>query len=396
MSAIITLTTDFGAGSPYVAAMKGVMLGINPAVRLVDLSHEVGPQDVRHGAVLLAETTTWFPAGTIHVAVVDPGVGTARRLLYARIGDQHYLAPDNGLLSLLAKRRRPVRIVELTNSEYWLPAVSNTFHGRDIFAPVAGQLSLGLEPERLGPIVADLNMLDWPEPQLGDHRIDGAVRWTDRFGNLITNIPSSMLAAAESPSGLKISCFGKQIHGTISSYGDAQAGELTALIGSSGFLEIAVVNGSAAQIAECLRRCAGGRRVVTAMPSHDELRRWDREHVWHAFTQMAEYEPFVIERAHGCTLVDIDGREYLDGTSSLWCNLHGHRHPQLDQALREQLDRVAHVTNLGMSNPTTIELGQAAGRNRAGWAESRVFLRRRRDGGRSRAQNGVPILAATP
>ena len=139
MTSIITLTTDFGAGSPYVAAMKGVMLGINPAVRLVDLSHEVGPQDVNYGAVLLAETTTWFPAGTIHVAVVDPGVGTARRLLYARIGDQHYLAPDNGLLSLLAKRLRPARIVELTNNEYWLPAVSNTFHGRDIFAPVAGQ-----------------------------------------------------------------------------------------------------------------------------------------------------------------------------------------------------------------------------------------------------------------
>jgi len=248
MTSIITLTTDFGAGSPYVAAMKGVMLSINPLVRLVDLSHEVAPQDVSYGAVFLAETTTWFPAGTIHVAVVDPGVGTNRRLLYARIGDQHYLAPDNGLLSLLAKRLRPVRIVELTNSEYWLPAVSNTFHGRDIFAPVAGQLSLGLELERLGPIVADLNMLDWPEPQLGDHRIDGAVRWTDRFGNLITNIPSSMLAAAASPSGLKISCFGKQIHGTISSYGARQAGELTALIGSSGFLEIAVVNGSAVKL----------------------------------------------------------------------------------------------------------------------------------------------------
>ena len=125
------------------------------------------PQDVAHGAVLLAETTTWFPAGTIHVAVVDPGVGTVRRLLYARIGDQQYLAPDNGLLSLLAKRTRPVRIVELANSEYWLPAVSNTFHGRDILAPVAGQLSLGLEPERLGPIVSELKMLDWPEPKAG-------------------------------------------------------------------------------------------------------------------------------------------------------------------------------------------------------------------------------------
>ena len=147
-----------------------------------------------------------------------------------------------------SRRRHRQAIVEFTNSEYWLPAVSNTFHGRDIFAPVAGQLSLGLEPERLGPIVADLNMLDWPEPQLGDHRIDGAVRWADRFGNLITNIPSTMLAAAELSGGLKISCFGKQIHGTISSYGVRQAGELTALVGSSSFLEIAVVHGSAAKL----------------------------------------------------------------------------------------------------------------------------------------------------
>jgi S-adenosyl-L-methionine hydrolase (adenosine-forming) len=248
MTAIITLTTDFGAGSPYVAAMKGVMLGINPALRLIDLSHEVSPQDVTHGAVLLAETTTWFPAGTTHVAVVDPGVGTARRLLYARIGDQQYLAPDNGLLSLLAKRTRPVRMVELANSEYWLPAVSNTFHGRDILAPVAGQLSLGLEPERLGPIVSDLKMLDWPDPKAGDHRIDGAVRWIDHFGNLITNIPASMLAATEDSPSVRISCGGMQINGTIKSYGARQPGELTALIGSSGFLEIAAVNGSAANM----------------------------------------------------------------------------------------------------------------------------------------------------
>src|SRR5262249_10678907 len=130
MSAIITLTTDFSAGSPYVAAMKGVILGINASVRIVDISHEVLPQNIQHGAVLLAEATTWFPAGSIHVAVVDPGVGTLRRLIYARIGDAQYIAPDNGLLSLLAKRQKPSRIVDLTNSEVWLPDVSHTFHGR--------------------------------------------------------------------------------------------------------------------------------------------------------------------------------------------------------------------------------------------------------------------------
>src|SRR5690349_6780622 len=113
MTSIITLTTDFGAGSPYVAEMKGVILGINPTVRLVDITHEIFPQDIRQGAILLTEATPWFPAETIHVAVVDPGVGTSRRLVYARIGDQQYLVPDNGLLSLLAKRNRPGRIVEL-------------------------------------------------------------------------------------------------------------------------------------------------------------------------------------------------------------------------------------------------------------------------------------------
>src|SRR5262245_50189044 len=194
MASMITLTTDFGTGSPYVAAMKGVMLGINPEARFVDISHDVGAQDVRYGAVLLAESTIWFPEGTTDVAVVDPGVGTERRLIYARIGDQHYLAPDNGLLSLLAKRSRPTRLIELGNAEYWMPEVSHTFHGRDILAPVAAQLSLGLEPERLGPALAQIRTLDWQEPIVTANRIEGAVRWIDRFGNLITNVTASMLA----------------------------------------------------------------------------------------------------------------------------------------------------------------------------------------------------------
>ncbi|HTQ38740.1 MAG TPA: SAM-dependent chlorinase/fluorinase [Pirellulales bacterium] len=246
MSAIITLTTDFGSGSPYVAAMKGVMLGIHPAVRLVDISHEVGPQDVRHGAVVLAEATPWFPAGAIHVGVIDPGVGTARKLIYARIGDQQYLAPDNGLLSLLAQRHKPARIVELANAEIWLPEVSRTFHGRDILAPVAAQLSLGLESERLGPALHELLMLDWPEPRRSGNRVDGTVRWIDRFGNLITNIGAAQLGDAEKMPAVRIQCAGREIAGLAQVYSERKPGELTALIGSSGYLEIAVVNGSAA------------------------------------------------------------------------------------------------------------------------------------------------------
>ena len=148
---IITLTTDFGTGSPYVAAMKGVILSINPAATIVDISHAVPAQDIARGALVLEDTTPWFPADTIHVAVVDPGVGTQRSILYARIGPQQYIAPDNGLLGRLMARTRPSLVLRLTEREYWLPEVSHTFHGRDIMAPVAARLSLGLDPRRLGP-----------------------------------------------------------------------------------------------------------------------------------------------------------------------------------------------------------------------------------------------------
>jgi S-adenosyl-L-methionine hydrolase (adenosine-forming) len=245
MASIITITTDFGSGSSYVAAMKGVILAINPAIRLVDISHEIGPQDVRHGAIVLAEATPWFPAETIHIAVVDPGVGTSRRLVYARVGDQQYLAPDNGLLSLLIKRNRPSRIIELANSEHWLPAVSNTFHGRDILAPVAAQLSLGLEPERLGPQIADLQMLDWPQARRAGSRIEGVVEWIDRFGNLITNISADLLSAAKQSTTCKVTCGAAVVAGISTTYGECERGSTIALVGSSGRIEIAVVDGSA-------------------------------------------------------------------------------------------------------------------------------------------------------
>jgi S-adenosyl-L-methionine hydrolase (adenosine-forming) len=227
--------------------MKGVMLGINPDARLVDISHDIGPQDVRHGAIVLAEATPWFPAETIHVCVVDPGVGTSRRLVYARIGGQQYLAPDNGLLSLLAKSNRPSCKIELANSEHWLPAVSNTFHGRDILAPVAAQLSLGLEPERLGPPIAELQMLDWPQPQRVGNRIEGAVEWIDRFGNLITSISSDLLSAAKQSAACKITCGTAVVAWISTTYGASSRGTTIALVGSSGRLEVAVVDGNASQ-----------------------------------------------------------------------------------------------------------------------------------------------------
>jgi S-adenosyl-L-methionine hydrolase (adenosine-forming) len=242
---MITLTTDFGSGSAYVAAMKGVMLSSNPALQLIDISHDIAPQSVRQGAILLAEATPWFPAETIHVAVVDPGVGTSRRMVYAKVGEQQYLAPDNGLLSLLAKRTQPTQVIELANKSLWRADVSNTFHGRDILAPVAAMLSLGLVPSELGPVVNDLQMLDWPEPKIGTRRIDGIVQWVDSFGNLISNISRDALP----PHGeLQVQCAGYEIRGIEQTYGNRAAGSLIALVGSGGFLEIAVVNGSAAEL----------------------------------------------------------------------------------------------------------------------------------------------------
>jgi S-adenosyl-L-methionine hydrolase (adenosine-forming) len=245
MSHIITLTTDFGSGSPYVAAMKGVILSIHPAARVVDIAHTVGAQNVRQAAVLLTEATTWYPAGSIHVAVIDPGVGTERRIVYAQIGDQQYLAPDNGLLSRLALKTRPSRIIALENPEHWLPSVSNTFHGRDIIAPVAAQLSLGMEPDRLGPSVGELVELDWPTPQIGANEISGAILWIDGFGNLITDITAGMLASIPDCSRATVEIAGRTIHGIDRTYGDRPANTLIAIIGSSGYLEVSIAGGNA-------------------------------------------------------------------------------------------------------------------------------------------------------
>src|SRR5262245_28785693 len=166
MRRIITLTTDFGVSSPYVAQMKGVILSLCREVELIDISHAIGPQNIREGAVVLADATTRFPPGSIHVAVVDPGVGTNRRLIYAEIGQQRYLAPDNGLLSRLGSRDRPHRLRALENEALWLPDTSHTFHGRDILAPVAAQLACGVDPNDLGPPVAALHTLPWPHPRI--------------------------------------------------------------------------------------------------------------------------------------------------------------------------------------------------------------------------------------
>ena len=244
---IITLTTDFGVGSRYVAAMKGVILSICPTATMVDIAHDVPPQDVRRAALLLDDAAEWFPPETIHVAVVDPGVGADRAIVYARIGSQQFIAPDNGLLSRLAARRPPEMIMRLSDPAYWLQNVSTTFHGRDIMAPVAAHLASGLDPRRLGTPLEQLVMLDWPEPKVQPTRIDGEVIEVDGFGNLITNITAEMLAGRPTDSRASIVCAGHEVRGIHRAYAEQPDGMLAALVGSNGRLELAVVGDNAAR-----------------------------------------------------------------------------------------------------------------------------------------------------
>lgn len=242
---IVTLTTDFGASSPYVAAMKGVMLSINPTLTIVDLTHSIPPQDVAAGAYALEDTCLFFPLGSIHVAVVDPGVGTSRALIYAEIAGHSFICPDNGLLTRLAKRHTPTKIIRIVEEQFYRRPVSSTFHGRDIMAPVAAQLSLGLEPERLGPPHAELIRLPQPRAERMANKIQGQVVTVDSFGNLITNITREMLAGVPTDESVTVRCDEHETQGIFNSYGEQPPMTLVALIGSNDSLEIAIVDDSA-------------------------------------------------------------------------------------------------------------------------------------------------------
>ncbi|MCS7015590.1 MAG: SAM-dependent chlorinase/fluorinase, partial [Gemmatales bacterium] len=185
---IITLTTDFGEDSAYAAALKGSLLRVCPEAHLIDLSHSIPPQDILHAAFFLSEAVPWFPPATLHIIVVDPGVGTGRRLIYAEWQQQRLLAPDNGVCGLLWRRQAPQRILQLQNRQFFHTNVSHTFHGRDILAPVAGHLANGLDPLQLGPAVTDPVPLPFPQPSLEGGRLVGEIVFVDHFGNLLTNI----------------------------------------------------------------------------------------------------------------------------------------------------------------------------------------------------------------
>ena len=246
---IITLTTDFGTGSPYVAEMKGVIYSINPRANVVDISHAIEPQDIRQGALVLAQTTRWFPPGTIHVAVVDPGVGSSREILYAGIAGQHYVLPDNGLLSCvisgLADSPAPFTMVAIENRKYCRTDVSNTFHGRDMMAPVAAHLSLGVDPTQLGTSRTEITLLRWPEAIVLAAKIQGEVISVDSFGNLLTNITAEMLSPIPNPEQVTIRCDEHETVGIWRAYSDQPPMTLMALVGSGGKLELAIVDDSA-------------------------------------------------------------------------------------------------------------------------------------------------------
>jgi S-adenosylmethionine hydrolase len=247
VSRLITLTTDFGRDSLYVAAMKGVILSVNPSAFIVDISHAIGPQNIAEGAFVLGESTRWYPPNSIHVAVVDPGVGTQRKIAYARVGEQQYVCPDNGLLSYLCRERQPEQAIEVTNPSHFLDKVSHTFHGRDIMAPVAAHLSLGLPPEQLGPPLDALNLFEWPRAQRLDNCLTGRIMFADSFGNLITNVCREELPADVPPAKFVIEAVRQRFMGIVRTYADASAGAPVALFGSSGLLELAIVQGKAAE-----------------------------------------------------------------------------------------------------------------------------------------------------
>jgi S-adenosylmethionine hydrolase len=247
---LVSLMTDFGTGSHYVAQMKGVLLGLNPSLRIVDLTHDVAPQQIRQAAFLLQQSVAAFPPETCHVVVVDPGVGTDRRILLARIRRQYFVAPDNGLLSDLLQDDPAEWIRSVTASRFWRPSCAATFHGRDVMAPVAAHLSLGVKPSAFGPSVNDPYVLAQSAVVSQPGRLRGTVVHRDRFGNLITDIRSVSLQQIPSGSALRIGLgesrevFSGEL---VQTYGDRPVGSLVVLVGSGGFVEIAQVNGRAAK-----------------------------------------------------------------------------------------------------------------------------------------------------
>lgn len=242
---IITLTTDFGVQDHFTGVMKGVILGIEPRATIVDITHEVAKFDTMAAAFSIAETWRWFPEKTIHVIVVDPGVGSSRRPILAEAGGHFFIAPDNGLLSpIYATQKTRVRHIE--NRKLFLTPISRTFHGRDVFAPSAAHLAKGVPPSRFGKTIRDFVRIDFPSPRkTGNRTWSGIVLHVDYFGNLITNLPAAEFEAVTT-SSFELVIQAQKITRFAQSYSEGQPGELLLAAGSSGYLEVATNQSSAA------------------------------------------------------------------------------------------------------------------------------------------------------
>ena len=237
-SGIITLTTDFGLADPYVGIMKGVILSINPEVKLVDITHEIEPGEIIQAASIMKETHAYFPPGTVHLVVVDPGVGGSRRPLAFRTERFVFIGPDNGIFWPILKEYSWTDMICLTKKEYFLKDISGTFHGRDIFAPVAAHLSMGKDLQKMGESISDPVKLEISGPDQDRDSISGVVRRVDRFGNLITNLHKDDLKKLLDKGDLAVKIGELEIEGLHETYSDVPEGEMLALFGSSGFLEI--------------------------------------------------------------------------------------------------------------------------------------------------------------
>ena len=248
LSRIITLTTDFGTSDAYVGIMKGVIFGINPDVQVVDLTHAIPPQDIHEAAFTIYSAHRYFPKNAIHTIVVDPGVGTDRQAIVCEIEGTCFVCPDNGVLSYVLrytgnKTESAMNAVAIQNANYFLPEISDTFHGRDIFAPVAAHLSLGVPLTNIGPSVQDLVEFPILTPQVSKNRIVGHIIKLDRFGNAITNISESTLTAEASAYEIRVGS--TRLTRLNRAYAESTVGEPLAIIGSLGVLEIAINGGSA-------------------------------------------------------------------------------------------------------------------------------------------------------
>lgn len=242
----ITLLTDFGLKDGNVGVMKGVIWSITPDAQIVDLSHLISPQNVREAALILLRSAPYFPEGSIHVVVVDPGVGTERRSIAAQLGPYYFVGPDNGVISMLLEwaegQDLPIQFVHLDNPLYWLPEVSHVFHGRDIFAPAAGYLAGGVPLAKLGTSMDDPVRLTLPQPQASERGWLGEVIHIDHFGNISSNIRREHLDERKT---WTVSICGVEIHGLVRTFGERKPGEQVILYGSTGNLIVSVVNGSA-------------------------------------------------------------------------------------------------------------------------------------------------------